>query len=254
MARRRQIYEGKAKILYEGPEPGTLVQHFKDDATAFNAKKKGVIAGKGVINNRISEYLMTRLSEIGIPTHFVRRLNMREQLVREVEIIPVEVVVRNVVAGSLAKRLGMSEGTPLPRSIVEYYYKSDALNDPMITEEHITAFGWATPQDLDDIMSMALRVNDFLSGLFLGVGIRLVDFKLEFGRLWEDDQMRLVLADEISPDSCRLWDMQTNEKMDKDRFRRDLGKVEEAYQEVARRLGILPESGPTDIKGPAVMQ
>ena len=254
MARRRQIYEGKAKILYEGPEPGTLVQHFKDDATAFNAKKKGVIAGKGVINNRISEYLMTRLSEIGIPTHFVRRLNMREQLVREVEIIPVEVVVRNVVAGSLAKRLGMNEGTPLPRSIVEYYYKSDALNDPMITEEHITAFGWATPQDLDDIMSMALRVNDFLSGLFLGVGIRLVDFKLEFGRLWEDDQMRIVLADEISPDSCRLWDMKTNEKMDKDRFRRDLGNVEEAYQEVARRLGILPESGPTDIKGPAVMQ
>ncbi|MCH6589390.1 MAG: phosphoribosylaminoimidazolesuccinocarboxamide synthase [Rhodospirillales bacterium] len=254
MARRRQIYEGKAKILYEGPEPGTLVQHFKDDATAFNAKKKGVIAGKGVINNRISEYLMVRLSEIGIPTHFVRRLNMREQLVREVEIIPVEVVVRNVVAGSLAKRLGMNEGTPLPRSIVEYYYKSDALNDPMITEEHITAFGWATPQDLDDIMSMALRVNDFLSGLFLGVGIRLVDFKLEFGRLWEDDQMRIVLADEISPDSCRLWDMKTNEKMDKDRFRRDLGNVEEAYQEVARRLGILPESGPTDIKGPAVMQ
>ena len=254
MARRRQIYEGKAKILYEGPEPGTLVQYFKDDATAFNAKKKGVITGKGVINNRISEYLMTRLSEIGIPTHFVRRLNMREQLVREVEIIPVEVVVRNVVAGSLAKRLGMNEGTPLPRSIVEYYYKSDALNDPMITEEHITAFGWATPQDLDDIMSMALRVNDFLSGLFLGVGIRLVDFKLEFGRLWEDDQMRIVLADEISPDSCRLWDMKTNEKMDKDRFRRDLGNVEEAYQEVARRLGILPESGPRDIKGPAVMQ
>ncbi len=254
MARRRQIYEGKAKILYEGPEPGTLVQYFKDDATAFNNKKKGVIAGKGVINNRISEYLMTRLSEIGVPTHFVRRLNMREQLVREVEIIPVEVVVRNVVAGSLAARLGMNEGTPLPRSIVEYYYKSDDLNDPMITEEHITAFGWATPQDLDDIMSMALRVNDFLSGLFLGVGIRLVDFKLEFGRLWEDEQMRIVLADEISPDSCRLWDLQTNEKMDKDRFRRDLGNVEEAYQEVARRLGILPESGPTDIKGPAVMQ
>ena len=254
MARRRQIYEGKAKILYEGPEPGTLVQYFKDDATAFNAKKKGVITGKGVINNRISEYLMTRLSEIGIPTHFVRRLNMREQLVREVEIIPVEVVVRNIVAGSLATRLGMDEGTPLPRSIVEYYYKSDALDDPMITEEHITAFGWATPQELDDIMSMALRVNDFLSGLFLGVGIRLVDFKLEFGRLWDDDQMRVVLADEISPDCGRLWDMKTNEKMDKDRFRRDLGNVEEAYQEVARRLGILPESGPRDIKGPAVMQ
>ncbi|MEE9544818.1 MAG: phosphoribosylaminoimidazolesuccinocarboxamide synthase [Rhodospirillales bacterium] len=254
MARRRQIYEGKAKVLFEGPEPGTLVQYFKDAATAFNNKKQGVITGKGVINNRISEHLMVRLGDIGVPTHFVRRLNMREQLIREVEIIPIEVVVRNIVAGSLAKRFGMSEGAPLPRSIVEYYYKSDELEDPMITEEHITAFGWATPQDLDEIMSLALRVNDFLSGLFLGVGIRLVDFKLEFGRLWENDEMRIILADEISPDSCRLWDIKTDEKMDKDRFRRDMGNVEDAYQEVARRLGILPESGPTDIKGPKVMQ
>ena len=254
MSRRRQIYEGKAKVLFEGPEPGTIVQHFKDDATAFNNQKQGVITGKGVINNRISEYLMTRLGDIGVPTHFVRRLNMREQLVREVEIIPVEVVVRNIAAGSFAERFGIKEGTPLPRSIVEYYYKSDELNDPLITEEHITAFGWAAPQDLDEMMSMALRINDYLSGLFLGINIRLVDFKIEFGRLWEDDQMRIVLADEISPDSCRLWDMATNEKMDKDRFRRDLGKVEEAYQEVARRLGILPESGPRDMKGPAVMQ
>ena len=254
MARRRQIYEGKAKVLFEGPEPGTLVQHFKDAATAFNNKKQGVITGKGVINNRISEYLMVRLGEIGVPTHFVRRLNMREQLVREVEIIPIEVVARNIVAGSIAKRFGTSEGTLLPRSIIEYYYKSDELDDPMITEEHITAFGWATPQELDEIMSLALRVNDFLSGLFLGVGIRLVDFRLEFGRLWENDQMRIVLADEISPDSCRLWDIKTDEKMDKDRFRRDMGNVEDAYQEVARRLGILPESGPTDIKGPKVMQ
>lgn len=254
MARRRQIYEGKAKVLFEGPEPGTVVQHFKDDATAFNNKKKGVITGKGVINNRISEYLMTRIGEIGVPTHFVRRLNMREQLVREVEIIPIKVMVRNTVAGSLAKRFGMEEGTPLPRSIVEYYYKSNELDNPLITEEHITAFSWATPQELDEIMSMALRINDFLSGLFLGVGIRLVDFRLEFGRLWEGEEMRIVLADEISPDSCRLWDIKTNEKMDKDRFRRDLGKVEEAYQEVARRLGILPESGPTDMQGPKVMQ
>ncbi|MGB0683494.1 MAG: phosphoribosylaminoimidazolesuccinocarboxamide synthase [Magnetovibrionaceae bacterium] len=254
MARRRQIYEGKAKVLFEGPEPGTLVQYFKDDATAFNNKKRGTITGKGVLNNRISEYLMIKLGEIGVPTHFVRRLNMREQLVREVEIIPLEVVVRNVVAGSLAKRFGMAEGTPLPRSIVEYYYKSDELDDPMVTEEHITAFGWAAPQDLDDMMAMTLRINDFLAGLFLGIGIRLVDFKIEFGRLWEGDQMRIVLADEISPDSCRLWDMQTNEKMDKDRFRRDLGEVEEAYQEVARRLGIMPESGPRDMKGPTVMQ
>jgi phosphoribosylaminoimidazole-succinocarboxamide synthase len=254
MARRRQIFEGKAKVLFEGPEPGTLVQYFKDDATAFNNQKKGTITGKGVINNRISEYLMSQLAEIGIPTHFIRRLNMREQLVREVEIIPIEVVVRNIIAGSLAKRFAMTEGTSLPRSIVEYYYKSDELDDPMITEEHITAFGWASPQDLDEIMSMALRVNDFLSGLFLGVGIRLVDFKLEFGRVWEDEQMRIILADEISPDNCRLWDISTNEKMDKDRFRRDMGQIEEAYQEVARRLGILPEGGPGDMQGPEVMQ
>ena len=254
MARRRQIYEGKAKVLFEGPEPGTLVQYFKDDATAFNNRKRGTITGKGVLNNRISEYLMSRLGEIGIPTHFVRRLNMREQLVREVEIIPVEIVVRNIIAGTLAKRFGMAEGAPLPRSIIEFCYKSDELGDPMVAEEHITAFGWATPQDIDEMMGMALRINDFLSGLFLGIGLRLVDFKVEFGRLWEDEQMRLVLADEISPDSCRLWDVKTNEKLDKDRFRRDLGQVEEAYQEVARRLGILPESGPRDLQGPDIMQ
>lgn len=255
MSRRRQIYEGKAKVLFEGPEPGTLVQYFKDDATAFNNKKKGTITGKGVLNNRISEFIMLRLGEIGIPTHFVRRLNMREQLVREVEIIPIEIVVRNVAAGSIAQRLGIAEGTPLPRSIVEYFYKNDELGDPMVAEEHITAFGWATPPELDEIMALALRVNDFLSGLFLGIGIKLIDFKLEFGRLYDDqDQMRIVLADEISPDNCRLWDLHTQEKMDKDRFRRGLGGEAEAYQEVARRLGILPESGPTDMKGPEVMQ
>jgi phosphoribosylaminoimidazole-succinocarboxamide synthase len=252
--RRRRIYEGKAKVLYEGPEPGTLVQHFKDDATAYNNQKKGTITGKGVLNNRISEYLMVRLAEIGVPTHFVRRLNMREQLIREVEIIPVEVVVRNVAAGSFSKRFGVEEGTPLPRSIVEFYLKNDELGDPMICEEHITSFGWATTQDIDDMMQMSLRINDFLSGLFRGVGLRLVDFKVEFGRLWEDEHMHIVLADEISPDSCRLWDIDTDEKLDKDRFRRDLGSVEEAYQEVARRLGVLPEAGPIDIKGPKVMQ
>jgi phosphoribosylaminoimidazole-succinocarboxamide synthase len=254
MTRRRRIYEGKAKVLFEGPEPGTLVQYFKDDATAFNNQKKGTITGKGVLNNRISEYLMTRLAEIGIPTHFVRRLNMREQLVREVEIVPIEVVARNIAAGSLAKRFGIPEGTPLPRSILEYYYKSDELGDPMVTEEHITAFGWADPQDMDDIVNMTLRINDYLSGLFLGIGLKLVDFKVEYGRLWENEQMRIVLADEISPDNCRLWDARTNEKLDKDRFRQDLGRVEEAYQEVARRLGILPEGGPWDMKGPKVMQ
>jgi phosphoribosylaminoimidazole-succinocarboxamide synthase len=252
--RRRRIYEGKAKVLYEGPEPGTLVQYFKDDATAYNNQKKGIITGKGVLNNRISEYLMVRLAEVGIPTHFVRRLNMREQLVREVEIVPIEVVVRNVAAGSISKRFRIEEGTALPRSIVEYYLKNDELGDPLVSEEHITAFGWATTQDIDDMMQLALRINDFLSGLFLGVGLKLVDFKVEFGRLWEEEQMRIVLADEISPDSCRLWDVKTNEKLDKDRFRRDLGGVEEAYQEVARRLGVLPEAGPVDIKGPKVMQ
>ena len=256
MARRKQVYEGKAKVLFEGPEPGTLVQYFKDDATAFNNQKKGTITGKGVLNNRISEFLMVALADIGIPTHFIRRLNMREQLVRAVEIIPLEVVVRNVVAGSLAKRLGAAEGTALPRSIVEFYYKDDALGDPMVSDEHITAFNWATVQELDEVTAMALRVNDFLSGLFLGIGIRLVDFKLEFGRLFgPDGMMQIVLADEISPDNCRLWDANTGEKMDKDRFRRDLGNVEEAYQEVARRLGILPESsGPHDFKGPETIQ
>ena len=255
MARRRKLYEGKAKVLYEGPEPGTLIQYFKDDATAFNNQKKGTITGKGVLNNRISEYLMTRLAEVGIPTHFMRRLNMREQLVRELEIIPIGVVVRNIAAGSIAKRFGLEKGTVLPRSIIEYSYKSDELGDPMVTEEHITAFGWAGTQDLDDMVALALRINDFLIGLFLGVGLRLVDFKLEFGRLYnEHDEVQVVVADEISPDNCRLWDIRTNEKMDKDRFRRDLGGVEEAYQEVARRLGVLPEAGPMDLKGPQAMQ
>ncbi len=254
MARRRQIYEGKGKVLFEGPEPGTVVQYFKDDATAYNNTKQGTITGKGVLNNRISEYLMTRLGEIGIPTHFVRRLNMREQLVREVEMIPLILSVRNLAAGTLAERFGVEEGTPLPRSIVEYYYKSDEIGNPMVCEEHITAFGWAAPQDMDEMMAMALRINDYLSGLFLGVGLRLVDFRCEFGRLWEGEMMRIMLADEISPDNCRLWDLKSGEKLDKDRFRRDLGNVEEAYQEVARRLGILPESGPSDMKGPEAMQ
>ena len=200
MSRRRRIYEGKAKVLYEGPEPGTLIQHFKDDATAFNAKKHQVIEGKGVLNNRISEYLFQHLNDIGVPTHFIRRLNMREQLIREVEIVPLEVVVRNVAAGSLSQRLGIEEGTQLPRSIIEFYYKNDQLNDPMVSEEHITAFGWATPQEIDDIMALAIRVNDFLTGLFLGIGIRLVDFKMECGRLFENDMMRIIVADEISPE------------------------------------------------------
>ncbi|KCZ49052.1 MULTISPECIES: phosphoribosylaminoimidazolesuccinocarboxamide synthase [unclassified Hyphomonas] len=248
MNKRRVVYEGKAKILYEGPEPGTLIQYFKDDTTAFDAQKRAVLDGKGVLNNRISEFMMTRLAGVGIPTHFIRRLNMREQLIKKVEIIPLEVVVRNVAAGSLAKRLGIEEGQVLPRPIVEFYYKDDALHDPLVTEEHIAAFGWAGPQEYDDLVSLALRVNDFMSGLFAAVGIRLIDFKLEFGRYFEGDAEipRILLADEISPDSCRLWDFETDDKLDKDRFRRDLGGVTEAYAEVARRLGIIRESGETD--------
>mgnify|MGYP001449074384 FL=1 len=253
MNKRRRIYEGKAKVLYEGPEPGTLIQHFKDDATAGNGAKFCRFEGKGVINNRISEFIFTKLNEIGVPTHFIKRLNMREQLIREVEIIPLEVVVRNVAAGSLATRLGLEEGAPLPRSIIEFYYKQDKLNDPMVSEEHITAFGWANPQELDEIMSLALRINDFMVGLFLGVGIRLVDFKIEFGRQYMEDQVRIVLADEISPDSCRLWDMSSGEKLDKDRFRRDMGGVLAAYQEVARRLGVLIDAPRTKGNGPVLV-
>jgi phosphoribosylaminoimidazole-succinocarboxamide synthase len=248
MSRRRQIYEGKAKILYEGPEPGTLIQYFKDDATAFNAQKKGTIQGKGVINNRISEYVFTRLNHIGVPNHFIRRLNMREQLVRQVDIIPLEVVVRNVAAGSISTRLGIPEGEPLPHTLIEYYLKDDALGDPLVAEEHIACFGWASNEEMQDIAALAIRINDFLSGIFAAVNIRLVDFKLEFGRIWENDYSRVILADEISPDGCRLWDITTGEKLDKDRFRRDLGGEQEAYQEVARRLGLLQDdAGPSEV-------
>ncbi|WP_208435722.1 phosphoribosylaminoimidazolesuccinocarboxamide synthase [Bartonella phoceensis] len=254
MNRRHRIYEGKAKILYEGPEPGTYIQFFKDDATAFNAKKHEIIDGKGVLNNRISEHIFSHLSRLGIPTHFIKRINMREQLIKAVEIIPLEVVVRNVAAGSLSKRLGLEEGTALSQSIIEFYYKNDSLNDPMVTEEHITAFGWAVPQEIEDIMQLSIRINDFLSGLFAGVNIQLIDFKMEFGRLWEDEAMRIVLADEISPDSARLWDMQTREKMDKDRFRHDMGGLINAYQEVAKRLGIINENEPPRPSGPVLVK
>ena len=242
MAKGKKIYEGKAKTLYEGPEPGTIVQYFKDDATAFNAQKKDVIDGKGALNNRFSEHFMLGLESIGIPTHFIKRLNMREQLVKRVEIIPLEVIVRNVVAGSMSKRLGIEEGTVLNRPIVEFSYKDDSLGDPLVAEEHILALEWATQRELDDIIAMALRVNDFLSGVMYAVSIKLVDFKIEIGRLTTDDYQQLVVADEISPDSCRLWDMKTNEKLDKDVFRRDLGSLTDAYSEVAKRLGLLPKN------------
>ena len=254
MSRRKKIYEGKAKILYEGPEPGTLVQHFKDDATAFNAEKHDVIEGKGVLNNRISEHIFLQLGELGVPTHFIKTLNMREQLVREVDVLPIEVVVRNIAAGSISKRLGLKDGQPLPRTVVEYFYKNDELGDPMISEDHITAFGWANQLELEEITGMALRINDFMTGMFGAVGIRLVDFKLEFGRLWEDEIMRLVLADEISPDNCRLWDIKTNDRLDKDRFRHDLGGMMDAYQEVARRLGLIITNDRDGSSGPVLVK
>jgi len=242
MARGKKIYEGKAKTLYEGTEPGTLIQYFKDDATAFNAEKKDVIEGKGVLNNMLSEYFMVGLASIGVPTHFIKRLNMREQLVRTCEIVPLEIIVRNYAAGNMSKRLGIEEGTQLPRPIIEYCLKDDKLGDPLVSEEHIAAFGWASQQDMEDILSLTLRVNDFLSGIMYGVGIKLIDFKIEIGRVYEGDYQRLILADEISPDSCRLWDIETNQKLDKDVFRRDLGSLTDAYTEVARRLGVLPKN------------
>lgn len=244
MSRRRMIYDGKAKTIYEGPDSETVIQYFKDDATAFNAEKHAILPGKGVLNNRISAYIMTRLEEMGVPTHFIRSINMREQLVRQVEIIPLEVVIRNIAAGSISKRLGIKEGTVLPRPITEFYLKNDELGDPMVSEDQIFAFGWADPYELEEMMILAARVNDYLSGLFNGINLRLVDFKLEFGRIFGDmGELYIILADEISPDNCRLWDMTTGEKMDKDRFRQDLGGLVEAYQQVAERFGLIPKGG-----------
>ncbi len=241
MARRKKVYEGKAKILYEGPEPGTLIQYFKDEGAPKQDDVQSAAAeGKGVLNNRLSEFFMSGLNAIGVPTHFIRRLNMREQLVRMAEIIPLEVVVRNFAAGELSARLGIPEGTALPRPIVEYYYKDARLNSPMVSEEHIIAFGWASQQDLDDIIALALRVNDFLSGVMMGVGIRLADFRIEVGRIWEGDYMRLIVADEISPDSCRLWDLRaTNERGE---ALAEPGPLPDVYTELARRLGVMPSN------------
>jgi len=232
------LYEGKAKILYPGAETGTIRQYFKDDATAFNAQKRDVIVGKGILNNLISSHLFPAIGRMGIPHHFIEKLSTREQLVKAVEIVPVEVIVRNVAAGSICPRLGLTEGEPLPHTLVEFCLKDDSLGDPVIAAEHIFMMGLASPDELDDITEMSLRVNDFLTGLFFGIGIRLIDFKLEFGRLKTDQGVQIVLADELSPDNCRLWDSQTDEKLDKDRFRRDLGSLIDGYSEIARRLGL----------------
>ena len=249
MNKGKKLYEGKAKIIYEGPEKGKAIQHFKDDATAFNNQKKSSVEGKGVLNNRISEHILQNLNQIGIKTHLIKRLNMREQLVHLVEIIPIEFIVRNIATGSLTKRLSVTDGTVLKEPLIEYCYKNDELGDPLVAIEHIKAFNWASLTEIDAINPILLRVNDFLSGMFRGVGIKLVDFKLEFGRLEKDGKTQLLLADEISPDTCRLWDIKNDRKLDKDRFRKDLGNIIEAYQEVARRLGIAPEqSNITEVK------
>ena len=242
MNKGKKLYEGKAKILYETKEKGLAIQHFKDDATAFNNQKKANVEGKGVLNNRISEHILQNLNQAGIKTHLVKRLNMREQLIKLVEIIPIEVIIRNIATGSLTRRLGIADGTVLEKPLLEFSYKNDELGDPLVAREHILTFNWATKDELDIIEEMSFRINDFMSGMFRGVGIKLVDFKLEFGRLWEKDKKEVILADEISPDTCRLWDVKSEKKLDKDRFRKDLGNIIQAYQEVARRLGILPET------------
>tara|TARA_Y100000590_G_scaffold416306_1_gene514923 strand:+ start:422 stop:1207 length:786 start_codon:yes stop_codon:yes gene_type:complete len=241
MNKGKKLYEGKAKILYEGPEKGTAIQHFKDNTTAFNNLKKTTVEGKGVLNNRISEHILNNLNQIGVKTHLIKRLNMREQLIKLAEIIPVEFIVRNIATGSLTKKLGIPDGTVLSKPLLEYNYKNDDLGDPLVAKEHIIEFNWATDSELSLIKNYCLRINDFMQGMFRGVGIKLVDFKLEFGRIDNKGKKEIILADEISPDTCRLWDVVSEKKLDKDRFRKDLGNIIQAYQEVARRLGIIHE-------------
>ena len=239
MKKGKKIYEGKAKVIFATTEKNLVIQHFKDDATAFNNQKKAKIEGKGILNNRISEHILSALKDVGIENHLIKRLNMREQLIDLVDIIPIEFIIRNIVTGSLTKRLDIEDGSKLSRPLIEFCYKSDKLGDPLVAREHIYAFEWSSPKELDYINEQCLRINDFLLGMFKGIGIKLVDFKLEFGKRKSDG--KIILADEISPDTCRLWDADTDKKLDKDRFRKDLGDVVEAYQEVARRLGILHE-------------
>jgi phosphoribosylaminoimidazole-succinocarboxamide synthase len=236
MQKLEKIYEGKAKVLYTTDNADFLIQYFKDDATAFNAQKKAVIDGKGTLNNLISENIMLEMAAIGIPTHFVKRLNEREQLIKKVKIIPLEVIIRNVAAGSMAKRLGMAEGGELLSPVFEICYKDDALGDPLINDDHaISVLKVVNEKQLQEIKTMALKINQALSAIFAKINIKLVDFKIEFGF---DKDGKIILADEISPDGCRLWDKSTMEKLDKDRFRRDLGNLVEAYKDVASRLGI----------------
>ncbi len=228
-----QMYEGKAKKVFATDDENLCIVSYKDDATAFNGLKKGTIAGKGVVNNKMSNYLMQLLEKEGVPTHFVKELNDRETLVKKVSIVPLEVIVRNVAAGSFSKRLGVPEGTPLKTTVLEYCYKNDELGDPMVNDYHILAMGYATKQELDTISSLTFRINDFLKDFFKKINVDLIDFKIEFGRTPDG---KIVLADEISPDTCRFWDAATHEKLDKDRFRRDMGGVEDAYAEMMKRI------------------
>ena len=241
MKKGKKLYEGKAKVIYATSEKNLVIQHFKDDATAFNNKKRAKITGKGILNNRISEHILYNLGQVGIKNHLVKRLNMREQLVKFVEIVPIEFIVRNIATGSLTKRLGIEDGTVLENPLIEYCYKNDELGDPLVSKEHIYTFDWATKKEVEKVDRYLLRINDFMIGMFRGVGIKLVDFKVEFGRYKNNNKTEIILADEISPDTCRLWDIKSEKKMDKDRFRKNLGNVMQAYQDVARRLGILNE-------------
>ena len=243
MNKGNKLYEGKAKIIYETKDKNLVIQHFKDDATAFNNLKKAKVEGKGVLNNRISEYILSNLSQCGINTHLIKRLNMREQLVKKAEIFPIEFIVRNIATGSLTKRLGISEGTILDKPLLEYCLKNDELNDPLISRDHIFSFGWVKESEIKFIDKTTLRINDILTGMFRAIGIKLVDFKIEYGKAWNKDieGKEIVLVDEISPDTCRVWDVKTEKKLDKDRFRKDLGNIIQAYQDVARRFGIMPE-------------
>ena len=241
MKKGKKLYEGKAKIIYATNDKNLVIQYFKDDATAFNNQKKTTIEGKGVLNNRISEHILSNLAKIGIKNHLVKRLNMREQIVKFVEIIPIEFIIRNVATGSITKRLGIEDGTVLKEPLIEYCLKDDKLGDPLVSEQHIFTFDWASKNEIDLVKKMILRINDFMIGMFMGVGIKLIDFKLEFGRIKIDGKSEVILADEISPDTCRLWDSVTDKKLDKDRFRKDLGDLIPAYTEVAKRLGILHE-------------
>ena len=243
MTKKELLYEGKAKKIFATDNPDEVIVFFKDDATAFNAQKRGSFADKGAMNNAITTLIFEYLAENGIPTHFIKQLNELEQLVQKVEIIPLEFVTRNYVAGSMAKRLGLEEGAKCENTVYDICYKKDELNDPLISKDHIFSFGWATENEIKIIDQMTLRINDLLTGMFRAIGIKLVDFKLEYGKAWNKDteKKEIVLADEISPDTCRLWDVKTEKKLDKDRFRKDLGNIIQAYQEVARRLGIMPE-------------